>query len=108
MKKKNTVYFDVTGINTLDEYYTKQSITKAIAGIPQTREDINMFIEGITTSVIEELFRDGTIAIYKNGNVLVRIPKQALVSIPDNATKPEPKKKEGFFKRAWKKLTGRK
>ena len=109
--KKSKVYLDITNIHTLEEYYTKKAITKAIAGIPQTREEINNLIGNITSSIIEELFRGDTVAVYKQGDALIRIPKQAVVKLSDDAlqkTEEEPKKKDGFFKRAWKKLTGRK
>lgn len=104
MKKK--IYFDVTGINTVNDYYTKKAITKAIAGIPQTKDEVNELIENITESAIDILFRGDTVAVYKSGNTLIRIPKSSVMSF-DNAaaTKEEPKKKEGFFKRLWRKLT---
>lgn len=104
--KKIKAYLDITGITTLEEYYTKKSITKALAGIPQTRKEVNQLIENITTSVVDELFRGNTVAVYKNGNVLVRIPKDAVINMPDNTVKEEPKK-EGFFKRLWRFLTGK-
>ena len=104
MKKKN-IYFDVTGIETTDEYYTKKSITKALAGIPQTNEEISTLINNITTSVVDELFKGDTVAVYKQNNVLIRIPKSAITTT-QSEPQEEPKKKPGFLKRLWNKIFG--
>lgn len=105
MKKKNIMYFDINNIETLEEYYTKKSLSKAAAGVPQTAKEINELIGNITTSVIDELFKGDTVAVYKNGKNLIRVPKRAIINI--NAAEEGSKKKEGFFKKLWRKLRGK-
>lgn len=100
---KKIIYFDVTGIDTIEDYYIKKATVKAINGIPQTRKEMSDFVENLTTSVIEELFRGDTVAVYKQGNTLIRIPKSAMVKM----SAEEPKKKPGFLKRLWNKITGK-
>lgn len=107
MKKKNTpkFYLDITNINSLEDYYTQVSIVKAIVGSPQTKREITEFIERITTATIDSLFLGDTVAVYKHGNNLIRIPKSAIV--PLNKEEEAPKKKPGFLKRFWNWLRGK-
>ena len=109
MKKKNTpkVYLDVSNIKSLEDYYTQVSIVKAIVGSPQTKQEITELIERITTATIDNLFIGNTVAIYKNGRNLIRIPASALVSLNESVAKEAPKKKPGFLKRFWNWLRGK-
>jgi len=109
MKKKNTpkVYLDVSNIKSLEDYYTQVAIVKAMVGSPQTKREITEFIERITTATIDSLFIGNTVAIYKNGRNLVRIPADALVQLNELTEKEAPKKKPGFLKRFWNWLRGK-
>lgn len=106
MKKKNTpkVYLDVSNIKSLEDYYTQVAIVKAIVGSPQTKREITDFIERITTATIDSLFTGDTVAIYKHGRNLVRIPAAAVAGLEKEA----PKKKPGFLKRFWNWITRKK
>ena len=110
MKKKNTpkVYLDVSKIKSLEDYYTQVAIVKAMVGSPQTKREITEFIERITTATIDSLFIGNTVAVYKNGRNLVRIPASALVQLNELTEKEAPKKKPGFLKRFWNWITGKK
>lgn len=109
MKKKNTpkVYLDVSKIKSLEDYYTQVSIVKAIVGSPQTKREITEFIERITTATIDSLFIGDTVAVYKNGRNLIRIPASAVMSLNEAVEKEAPKKKPGFLKRFWNWLRGK-
>jgi len=102
-KVKNELVVDFTNINSIDDAIAAIAEAKVRAGQTISNYELGSIVKSAIDNTLDDLFSWNNVVIQTDENRLLKLNMSLYKTVP--TLRPIITKKEGFFKRLWKKIT---